>query len=170
MLPPNTVKYWNGSSWKESADFSKIKMWTGTSWRTVEFQFAGAAGANNWNIPYGYLDSQRVTVGFYSGGYPTGSATFYGYIGDGKILDGTSNLYSGATINELYWWQEGAILYWSIAGNYTNTGWTTMKVGSTNFSRSSATFSSGGGTTSWTWNAGDNPFGSIGSTVPVVWS
>lgn len=111
------------------------------------------------------LDTQTVT----SGSSSSGSDPFFNWYGYrnsapiiGSISDGTSNLYAGATINGLYSYEEGTsaggtgyysrLLILAINGTQANSGWTTMTVAGVNYSRASATFSTAGGQTTWTWN------------------
>lgn len=168
----NAVKYWNGSSWQSSAWFGHPKVWDGSQWRMVEFKYAGGSGSGSWNVPYGSLDAQNVTVGSYSYvDYEFGlyeyQYGFGGYTG-GSISDGTSNIYGGAAITDLYYSESGSGTYiYLVITGATNSGWTTMNINGTTYSRSSASFSGGG----WTWAvaAGANPFGTSG-VKQVLWS
>lgn len=111
------------------------------------------------------LDTQTVTRGttstgsdpyFNWAGYKgTGSPTF------GSISDGTSNVYAGATINGLYFFEEGSVagggfytrqIIWEVDGTQSNSGWSTMTVGTTTYARTDATFSASGGVSTWIWN------------------
>jgi len=169
---PNAVKYWNGSSWQSPGYFGKVRMWNGSEWRMVEIKYAGGAGAGLWDVPAGSLDAQTVTVGAYEVvDYEFGYYEYqygYGSSTGGSISDGTSNIYGGAAITGLYYQEFGGSAYivLSISGA-TNSGWTTMNIGGTSYSRSSASFSSG----QWTWgvSVGANPFGTSG-TKTVMWS
>jgi hypothetical protein len=110
------------------------------------------------------LDTQTVTRGtastgsdpyFNWAGYKgTGSPTF------GSIADGTSDIYSGATINGIYFYEEGSVgaggyytrqIIWVVNGTQSNSGWSTMTVGATTYNRTDAVFSTGGGVSTWTW-------------------
>jgi hypothetical protein len=99
----------------------------------------------------------------------------------GSISDGTSNIYGGAAITGLFFFQE---IYVSPPVGYTtrqlilsitgasDSGWTTMKVGSTSFNRTSAAFFASG---TWVWNIPiSNPFVSEGdpftATTIVEWT
>lgn len=111
------------------------------------------------------LDTQTVTRGTTS----TGSDPYYnwaGYKGTGSptfgsISDGTSNIYSGATINGLYFYEEGSSgmfgyyirqIIWVVDGTQSNSGWSTMTVGTTTYNRIDATFSTAGGVSTWAWD------------------
>ncbi len=91
----------------------------------------------------------------------------------GSINDGTSNIYGGAAITELYWDENGGpfpIYSLTITGA-TNSGWTTLTIGSTVLSRASATsFSSG----SWSWLTSDTvstqAFGAISDVKSAVFA
>ena len=114
------------------------------------------------------LDTQTViigsrsTYGYVSTGYKsTGAAT-------GSITDGTSNVYSGAAINDIYHLGTLNRLYFTLAGSRTNSGWTTMKINGISFTRASASFTTSS-TTTWYWSSvSSHPFGSSG-TRAVTW-
>ena len=149
---------------------------------------AGAvtAGSNN-------LDSQAVTVGNHSqafaggSGLPANTSNYRGFFDntydtDGSISDGTSNLYSGASIVELYytWNTVYGASYLALRIDTTvlpNSGWTTLTVGTTAFQRTAATYNgNSSGDTQWTWTtSGDltgaqNPFAASGQTTTCVFT
>lgn len=90
----------------------------------------------------------------------------------GSTTDTTCDFKSGAVLKKLNWEDLlGANVTLELAGSHTNAGFTTMTIGSTSFSRSSATYSSGTNTrinettTKWVWatlsqstTGGGNPF------------
>ena len=131
------------------------------------------------------LDTQTVTRGtFSSGSNPSLQYSGYAQSITGSISDGTSNLYSGASILGIYFYQEAYTsppvgyttrrVILSIAGVCANSGWTTMKVGSTNFMRASAAYSVSTNT-NWIWDIPINdPFTSEGdpfsATTTVEWT
>ena len=143
----------------------------------------GGGGGSN-------LDSQVVTVGQSTsgsggGGAPTGTTVRRGFLisgAGGSISDGTSNIYSGASILQLqYIWDttypsSGFVLV--IAGtNRANSGWTTLTIGTTSYQRSSASYAANsGGNTYWSWYAGsdnngtEDPFGNTGGTTTCVFT
>lgn len=179
----NVVKYWDGSSWKSPGYFGKTRMWDGTQWRTVEVKYAGAAGTSNWNWPYGTLDLQTVTVGYYSyTDFEAGiseSQSGYGGSAGGSISDGTSNIYGGAAFNGLYYSYSnvyGTAIVLDIPGySLSNSGWTNIQIGSLTLSRESATYQTYVGPpafTQWIWfEPGSDPFGTtIGTQVQVLFS
>lgn len=116
----------------------------------------------------GVLDTQTVTTG--TQGVGPNRQRGFRTATYGSIADGTSNIYAGAAVTDLYWDENGAggaeKLVLSITGA-TNVGWTQMVIdGATTFLRTSAAF--GGGI--WTWNGiVTNPFG-VGGNHPCVFS
>jgi hypothetical protein len=136
------------------------------------------------------LDTQTVTRGTASAGADpfqnfagyrgTGSPTF------GSISDGTSDIYAGATINGLYFFEEGTSvggtgfytrsIIWVVNGTQSNSGWSTVTIGTTTYTRADATFSTSGGVSTWTWfEPIPDPFasgspGPFTATTVVTWS
>jgi hypothetical protein len=146
----------------------------------------GGGGGSN-------LDSQTVTVGTHTqsfaggSGLPASTGHWRGkftnsYATAGSISDGTSNLYSGASIVELYytWNTVYGVSYLALridGGSLANSGWTTLTVGTTAFQRTAATYNgSSSGDTQWTWTtSGDltgaqNPFAASGQTTTCVFT
>ena len=121
------------------------------------------------SAPPTILDTQTVVIGsrndygYISTGYrSTSSAT-------GSVTDGTSNLYSGATVRDIYHISTLNRLYFSVLGSLSNSGWTTMKINGISFTRASASFTVTGGNTTWYWaSISSHPFGSSG-TRAVNW-
>ena len=120
----------------------------------------------------GGLDSQTVTTG--ASGLPADQDRRRGYAsyGLGSITDGTSDIYSGAAITEMYWNEGeglGSTYVLSITGA-TDSGWTTITIGSVTLYRSAASFFLG----TWTWNtahtAGAQAFGSGGNVKTVTFA
>jgi len=121
------------------------------------------------------LDVQTVTTG--SSGTAPLQDRVRGYnsaIPIGSIVDGTSNIYGGATIASLFWDENGGApnqyYYLAIVGA-TNTGWTTLTIGSLSLLRTAATFGVGA---NWTWTTTDivstQAFGINGATVICTFS
>ena len=122
------------------------------------------------SAPPSILDTQTVVIGsrndfgYVSTGYKsTGSGT-------GSITDGTSNVYSGAAINDIYHLGTLNRLYFTLAGSRANSGWTTMKINGISFTRASSSYSSSStSSTTWIWSSvSSHPFGSSG-TRAVTW-
>jgi hypothetical protein len=122
----------------------------------------------------GFLDTQIVTTGG-SGVSPDRLRGYDSSPSLGSIFDGTSNIYSGGAITELYWDENGgggAQRYRLTISGATNSGWTTLTIGNETLLRTSATFNSF--TQSWTWSTADlifsQAFGDIGSTVTCTFT
>jgi hypothetical protein len=119
------------------------------------------------------LDTQTVTAGI-SGTFPDRARGFSTSLSMGSVADGTSNIYAGAAIRELYHTEDGGetgadVLVLSIAGVVANSGWAAMEIaGTAPLLRTSAVFSTVGGNTYWYWYAvGNNPFGNAGTLRTV---
>lgn len=157
----------------------------------------GAASGSGGGGGGGNLDSQAVTVGFksfyYAGG--TGSPSYttneHGFFTTatpttyGSIADGTSNIYSGAAIENIsYGWNTlftNSNLQLAITGTgHANSGWTTLTIGSVAFLRTNASFGQNTGlhpgATSWVWLYGadttgaSNPFSGTGTVTTCVFT
>lgn len=122
------------------------------------------------------LDTQIVTSGATGSGISQDRAR--GFLASiiGSVSDGTSNLYSGAVIDALYYYEGGgasAEYIFRVMGSFPNSGWTTMYVDSVPFPRSGANYFSSGGQTYWSWFTGDTPasqvFGGNGTVHTVTW-
>jgi hypothetical protein len=115
----------------------------------------------------GGSDIQTVTIGTYIDKFNY----FTGYISalsTGGISDGTFNPTGGTTISGLYYDQNGGYLYFLLAASpISNSGWSTMTLNGNPFTRSSATFNSTGGSTSWAWASASNPFPFTATTTAV---
>ena len=121
------------------------------------------------SAPPTILDTQTVVIGsrndfgYISTGYRGTSNT------TGSVTDGTSNLYSGAAVKDIYHISTLNRLYFSVLGSLANSGWTTMKINGISFARTSASFTTSGGNTTWYWaSITSHPFGSSG-TRAVTW-
>ena len=116
------------------------------------------------------LDIQTVTTS----GAGTVPNRLRGYTsGLGSIVDGTSNIYGGATVQTI-WYDEnggsGAQIYLLSINGATNSGWSTLTIGTKALNRVDATFATG----NWTWPTTDlvtnQAFGIIGSVVVCVFT
>lgn len=155
-------KAWNGSTFDKNP-FLRFKVWTGSAWAYCRVRiWNGSVWYDEDYIPPS--DSQTVTNGVYSDKF----GNSYGFLSGvaGSISDGTSNLYSGAAITALYYYDATATIYFSVSGSPANSGWTKMTIAGVDYMRSSASFSSG----TWSWSAGSNPFSSFGSNVVATFS
>ena len=85
----------------------------------------------------------------------------------------TSYLYSTSTdIKEVYWADQATdTVYFTLDGNRSNSSliWTKLKIGSTTFTRSTASYSYNSSTnrTTWSWATSTNPFGSTTTGTDV---
>lgn len=160
------VKYWTGAGWAELGEFGLIKMSTGSgtgNWRFIDLKVAGSSGSAQWDIPVTLRDTQTVTVGTTTISDKFGSTTYYGYgSGFGSISDGSSNVLGGASITALQT-VNSIILEFTVSGNLENTGWSALKIDSTYFRRDEASFTSGGGSTTWSWASGGDILGTSGT-------
>jgi len=109
-----------------------------------------------------FLDTQTVTVGIVNFGGPT----FYGYsFGVGSISDGTFNPAGGATILNFYYTTAGSVIF-TLSGVRANSGWTSVDIAGTTYTRTSATFTNSSNTI-WTWTSATNPFGTTNGATKV---
>ena len=132
---------------------------------------------NEWYGASSSIDSQTVTVGLFQVTFYGQTTTIYGYYFNGlrgSISDGTCNFKSGNTYKNLYWATTGGgrTILTVNQGNGGNSGFTTMSVNGTNFSRTSAAFSQTSAQTQWLWTSpSTNGFGTtVGATKSVVFT
>ena len=148
----------------------------------------GGGGGSN-------LDSQTVTVGTHTqsfsggSGLPASTGHWRGkftnsYATAGSISDGTSNLYSDASIVELFYtWNNVygiSLLGLRIDGaSRANSGWTTLTVNGTAYARTDANYqANSAGDTYWTWvinspadlTGAQNPFPAVGQVATCVFT
>jgi hypothetical protein len=124
------------------------------------------------------LDTQTVTVGYLAPSlYTFQTRGFDSTLSVGSISDGTLNPVSNASIVILAWLGANSTgssvlnrVYLTVSGVRANSGWTSMKVGSTTYTRTSATYSNNSTVTNWSWSTTSSPFGSTGSSVAVEFS
>jgi hypothetical protein len=128
-------------------------------------EWYGASAVSNW--------SATLTVG-YSSAFKIYS---YGYfVGDflnpamGSLTDTTVDNYSGSPSLHRLLWSTTGLLNLQILGNLANSGWSTLTIGSTTFSRTSATYSyvATPNVTQWFYTGiSTSPMGSSGGTRSV---
>lgn len=116
----------------------------------------------------GHLDTQTVTTGA-SGSVPNRLRGYSSFAPTGSIVDGTSNVAGNLTIDELVWDEfggGGSQVYRLTITGASNSGFTTLTIGSTVLTRTSATFGSG----IWSWvtadTVGTQSFGAASNVVP----
>lgn len=123
----------------------------------------------------GIIDSQVVTVGYYSAAF----TTLYGYDSivasptAGSVVDGTFNPIGGATIKSISYNAFTSVLLFAVAGDHAaNNEWNSINIAGNIYFRSAATFAHNASYTSWTWTSiATNPFGTtVGATKTVTWS
>lgn len=162
---------WNGSTWLNPSAF---RVWNGTEWRLITDTriWTGSLWLEDaLDTP---LDTQTVGVGFDSGIDPEFSFTwdysgfsstgqYPNFIPFGTITDGTSNIYSGAAITELYTDNILNSLTLTITGA-ANSGWNTMYVNNIPFARTSATYASG----TWIWACNSYIWATPNTTVKFI--
>lgn len=155
---------------KASGASMSFNEWWGAS--AVKWQFNVTARDSDQNTPsplgydsycIGKSCSQYDRVGYSTYGDRTAlnNSVTHNY---GSTTDTTCDFKSGAVLKKLNWHDLlGTTLTLELAGSQTNAGFTTMTIGSTSFSRSSATHSTGTNTrlnattTTWTWSVATNP-------------
>ena len=139
---------------------------------------------SEWRGQSAALDTQTVGVGVKT----SGSTRWYGYdnsftnlagSGMGTISDGTVEIQNLGAVQVwgLFWKRinnssTGRVQFY-LDSSYQNSGWTTMKIGSTSFARSSFNFSSSTYFLTYAlWTSSSlvsNPFGTSGN-VTVTWT
>ena len=157
--------------------------WGGSSPISLSVYYRGSlpTGRTNYGtIPYsGAIDmadfygSNSAVAAWTStltvGSYALLKTNYYGYssiFSAGSMSDTTIDTYSNRTITSFDWASSNALLL-RITGA-PNSGWTTIKVGSTSFNRTAATFDSTNGI--WSWSSiTSNPFGTtVGATRTIT--
>lgn len=117
---------------------------------------AGTSGTNGavpssgtisiWNF-YGTsaaLETHTMTIGSSGSVWGFQSGSF------GSLSPTTSSIYGGATVNRI---SASAFnnTFFGITGTVSNSGWSTIIINGTSFTRTAASFSTGGGVSLWTW-------------------
>lgn len=90
---------------------------------------------------------------------------YYGYSDTygGSMSDTTVDTYGNREIFTLQW--GGNTFSLQFVGTQTNSGWTSISVGSTTFNRTAASF----GNNTWSWSTSTNPFGTtVGATRTIT--
>lgn len=127
----------------------------------------------DWYGASSALDIQTVTVGVLPASLYTPAVYGFYDLGSssiGSISDGTCNFKGGATYRRMQWVNAtGQNLIFALNGTHANSGWTTMNIAGTNFTRASSTYSQLSTTEArWTWATSTNPFGTTAGATKVV--
>lgn len=127
---------------------------------------------------YGAADlvwTTSLTVGIQTGKF----FNIYGFnsvSNFGSLSDNTVDFKSGAECRNLSWGSSTQTLSFTIVGNQTNAGFTTMNINGNSFNRTDATYQyvSNGNPepfTEWYWGSVSNPFGtSVGAVLSVTFT
>lgn len=145
------------------------------------YRVSGSGNTISMNQFYGASSSetQTVTVGTFYDGAAYIPSTSWGYgqsQGYGSISDGTLGVVGNANILVLAHNNLVPNIILTVSGTVANSGFTTMTVAGTAYSRSGAGFyqNTVAGTpftTSWNWTTTTNPFGTtVGATKAVVFT
>ena len=105
----------------------------------------------------------------------SGYDTYYGFstVYGGTCVDGRFAPCGGAVINSLNTGGLGAFsVVLAVDGQFPNVNWEVMNITNltgqvSTFYRKDATFSSGSGSTSWSWPSTNNEFGGSGTAIVV---
>lgn len=111
-----------------------------------------------------------VTVGQFTfggaGSYINGFTATYGSVSPSIFYN------SGTSINGIYWSYNATLgstnFYFTINGNFPQNTFSSLIVAGQTFSSGVATYTSGGGSTTWQWSAPVNPFPTVGAQVAVT--
>ena len=129
------------------------------------------------------LDLQVVTIGTLLSCGKDGCVDIgYGYTllnsnggPAGGISDGSFNPTGGTGITDLWWNFSGSPavnqLWFYLDAAVSNSGWTKMTINGVDYARTSASFASGTGYSSWTWSSvTSNPFGATSGQSIVTFT
>jgi len=152
--------------------------------RSLANDTSGAISMSTFYGKSNALDVQTVTVGYSAGGIYAGASYGFRLNGGtnsyGSIADGTCNFKSGSAVTYLSW-QDGVsgtsdMMSFSLSGNHSNGGWTTMNINGTNYARTYATYTYDlyNNESKWYWTlsgTSSNPFGTtVGATKVVTFT
>lgn len=130
---------------------------------------SGAISIQNFYGTSNVLDTQTISVGGYFDKYNSLVGYLAGYMG--AISDGTFNPTGGSSIIGIYFDVSTSILWFILQGSpIANSGWTTMTISGSAFTRASGSFTSSGGQTYWYWSGASNPFPGISGDVNAVFT
>ena len=106
---------------------------------------SGTISINNFYGTTSALETHTMTIGLSGSvwGFQTGSF--------GALSPTTSSIYGGATVNRISATAISDQTFFGINGVVSNSGWSTIIINGTSFSRTAASFSTAGGISIWTW-------------------
>lgn len=119
-------------------------------------EFRGATDSWSATVTVGYMQGEVCvkTCSYYDNyGYQAISGANYGSLSDTSLeyLSGTP------TVNGIYWTELSTQLVLMVSGTVANSGWTTLTIGSTSYSRASSLHNQSSGNTTWTWGSVNSP-------------
>lgn len=122
------------------------------------------AALGNWTstLTVGSFTLSKVQAYGYSSGLVASPA--------GSMTDDTIDTYNNYQIETLHWNAANLVNLRLVGDSIPNSGWTSVKVGSSTYSRSSATYNTAtSGYTLWQWDETNNPFGTtVGATRTIT--
>lgn len=167
------IKSWNGTAWVSHSDWKRTKIWNGSAWVQVKPKFWTGVGWNVFSVP----QTRTVTVGslYDPGSKYAPAATSYGY---------NAGSFGSIDNNNLQLWENGVIIYLNWVDSFTqvllqvntnvpsNSGFTTLTINGTAFSRTAASYSTDNSTyASWAWaSVATNPWSATGTNSTVTWT
>lgn len=165
-------KSWNGSSWVSHGGWLAPKVWNGSSWVVFNPKVWTGSGWGIVSVP----QSRIITVGssYFAGDKFMPASTTYGYVENstGSINSNSLQLWPEGIITQVSWNDTNQEIFLVVSTTSpSNTAFTTMTIGSTSFSRASATYNSGSSNHYWSWpTITTNPFSAAGTNTTVSWT
>jgi len=118
------------------------------------FNITNGVHRDSWCLMKSCTPMDHHGYSSYWDGFQSSGSAFYSANGYGSTSDTTCNFKSGATLARLKWVATlGASVMFTLVGNHTNSGFTTLKIHNTTFQRTAATFNYYSATnhTTWQW-------------------
>lgn len=115
--------------------------------------------------------TSTLTVGSFSIFKSTGYGYSSGLVNAsaGSMTDDTIDTYNNYQIETLHWNLSNLVNLRLVGSNIPNSGWTSIKVGSTTYNRSSASHNTAtSGYTLWQWSDTNNPFGTTTGATRTI--
>ena len=167
------LKSWNGSAWVEHSGWKKGKIWNGSAWVRVYPKYWTGAGWNVISVP----QNRTVTVGtmYAPGNKFIGPSNYYGFASGsyGSMSSTSLQLWENGVITQIAWndiLQQ--VIFYVNTNTPSNSGFTTMTIGSTAFTRTAASYGNTPGANQyWSWSSvATNPFSATGTNTTVSWT